>query len=63
MHVESGCSDNDSDVVIPSLSCLDSQPADSRRLLMAGLGTKHRVWFQRFGTTNSNGQKSQKTSY
>ena len=31
MHVQSGCSGNDSDVVIPSLPCSDSQPADSPR--------------------------------
>ena len=36
------CSGNDSDVVIPSLPCSDSQPADSPYFLMAGLGTKHR---------------------
>ena len=40
MHVQSGCSGNDSDIVIPSLPCSDSQPADSPRFLMAGLGTK-----------------------
>ena len=50
MHVETGCSGNDSDIVIPSLPCSDSQPADSPRFLMDGLGTKHRVWFQWFGT-------------
>ena len=50
MHVQTGCSGNDSDIVIPSLPCSDSQPADSPRFLMDGLGTKHRVWFQRFGT-------------
>ena len=36
---------------LPSLPCSDSQPADSPRFLMDGLGTKHRVWFQRFGTS------------
>ena len=51
MHVQSGCSGNDSDIVIPSLPCSDSQPADLLRFLMDGLGTEHRVWFQRFGTT------------
>ena len=50
MHVQLGCSGNDSDVVIPSLPCSDRQPADSPHFLMAGLGTKHRVWFERFGT-------------
>ena len=50
MHAQSGCSGNDSDVVVPSLPCSDSQPADSPRFLMAGHGTKYRVWFQRFGT-------------
>ena len=44
MHVQTGCSGNDSDIVIPSLPCSDSQPADSPRFLMDGLGTKHRVW-------------------
>ena len=29
MHVQTGCSGNDSDIVIPSLFCSDSQPADS----------------------------------
>ena len=51
MHVQSGCSGSDSDVVIPSLPWSDSQSADLRCLLMDGLGTKHRVWFQRFGTS------------
>ena len=46
MHVPA----NESDIVIPSLPCSDSQPADSPCFLMAGLGTKHRVRFQRFGT-------------
>ena len=46
MHAQSGCSGNDSHVVVPSLPCSDSQPADSPRFLMAGLGTKYRVWFQ-----------------
>ena len=41
MHVQSGCSGNDSDIVIPSLPCSDSQPVDSPCFLMAGLGTKH----------------------
>ena len=41
MHVQSGCSGNDSDVVIPSLPSSGSQPMD-----------EHRVWFQRFGTTS-----------
>ena len=50
MHVQTTCSGNDSDIVIPSLPCSDSQPADSPHFLMGGLGTKHRVWFQRFGT-------------
>ena len=50
MHVQTGCSGNDSDIVIPSLPCSDSQPEDSPCFLMDGLGTKHRVWFQRFGT-------------
>ena len=50
MHVQTGCSGNDSDIVIPSLPCSDSQPADSPRFLMDGLGTKHRVWVQQFGT-------------
>ena len=54
MHVQTGCSGNDSDIVIPSLPCSDSQPADSPRFLMDGLGTKHRVWFQRFGTIMTN---------
>ena len=57
MHVQSGCSGNDSDVVIPFLPCSDSQLVDSPRLLMDGhdgLGTKHRVWFQRFGTVPAN---------
>ena len=35
MHVQTGCSGNDSDIVIPSLPCSDSQP----RFLMDGLGT------------------------
>ena len=39
MHVQTGCSGNDSDIVIPSLPCSDSQPADSPRFLMDGLGT------------------------
>ena len=43
MHAQSGCSSNDSDVVVPSLPFSDSQPADLPRFLMAGLGTKHRV--------------------
>ena len=42
MHVQTGCSGNDNDIVIPSLPCSDSQPADSPRFLMDGLGTKHR---------------------
>ena len=46
MDVQTGCSGNDSDIVIPPLPCSDSQPADSPRFLMDGLGTKHRVWFQ-----------------
>ena len=50
MPVKSGGSGNDSDVVIPSFPSSDSQLADSPRFLMDGLGTKHRVWFQRFGT-------------
>ena len=36
MHVQSGCFGNDSDVVIPSFPCSDSQQADSPRLLMDG---------------------------
>ena len=43
MHVQTGCSGNDSDmidIVIPSLPCFDSQLADSPRFLMARLGTK-----------------------
>ena len=51
MHVQTGCSGNDSDIVIPSSPCSDSQPADSPRFLMDGLRTKHRVWLQRFGTS------------
>ena len=31
VHVQSGCSGNDSDAVIPSLPSSDSQPADSPR--------------------------------
>ena len=50
MHVQTGCSGNDSDIVIPSLPCSDRKPADSPSFSMDGLGTKHRVWFQRFGT-------------
>ena len=53
MHVKSGCSGNGNDFLIPSLPCSDNQPVDSPNLLMAGLGTKHRVWFQRFGTNHS----------
>ena len=34
MHVQTGCSGNDSDIVIPSLPCSDSQLADSPRFLM-----------------------------
>ena len=54
LHVNSCYSSNDSDVVIPSLPCSGSQPVNSRRFLMDGLGTKHRVRFQRFGTSTSN---------
>ena len=45
MHVgqQSGCSDNDSDIKIPS--CSDRKPLDSPRFLMDGLGTK-----QEFGS-------------
>ena len=50
MHVQTGCSGNDSAVVIPSLPLSDSKPVESPRFLMDGLGTKHRVWFQWFGT-------------
>ena len=64
MHVQTGCSGNDSDTVIPSLPCCDSQPADSPRFLMDGLGTKHRVlgtkhrvWFQQFGTMHAKRRK------
>ena len=57
MHVQTGCFGNDSDIVIPSLPCCDSQPADSPRFLMDGLGTKHRVWFQRFGTMHAKRRK------
>ena len=53
MYVQTGCSGNDSDIVIPSLPCSDSQPADLPCFLMDGLGTKHRVWFQRFGTKSN----------
>ena len=52
MHVQSGCSGNDSDAMIPSLPSSGSQPTDSPRFLMEGLGTKHRVWFQWFGTND-----------
>ena len=51
MHVQSGCSGNDSDVVIPSMPSSGSQPTDSPHFLKDGFGTKHRVWFQRFGTS------------
>ena len=52
MYVQSGCSGNDdNDVVIPFLPCSDRQLADSPCFLMEQLGTKHRVWFQQFGTT------------
>ena len=44
MHVQSGCSGNDSDVMISSLPCSGSKPADSPRLLMAGLN-KHSKQF------------------
>ena len=50
MNEQSSFSRNESDVVISSLPCSDSQLVDSPRLLMDGLGTKHRVWFQQFGT-------------
>ena len=50
MHGQSDCSGNDSDVVIPSLPSSGSQSMDSTRFLMDGLGTKHRVWLQQFGT-------------
>ena len=49
---------NDSDVVIPSLPSSGSQPTDSPLFLMEGLGTKHRVWFQRFGTSLGVGARS-----
>ena len=51
MHVKSGGSGNDSDVVIPSFPSSNSQLADSPCFLMDGLGTKHRVWLQQFGTS------------
>ena len=51
MHVQSGCSGNDNDIVIPYLLCSSSQPTDSPRFVMTGLETKHRVWFQWFGTS------------
>ena len=35
MHVQSECSSNESDILIPSLPCSDSQPVDSPRFLMA----------------------------
>ena len=49
MHVQSGCSGNDSDMVIPSLPCSDSQPADSPVSEWTGLEPNTAVWFQRFG--------------
>ena len=48
MHVQTGCSGNDSDIVIPSLPCSDSQPADSPCFLMDGLNGQSlvpTVWF------------------
>ena len=50
MHIQSGFSSDDSDVVIPFLLSSSSQLEDLPRFLMGGLGTKHRIWFQHFGT-------------
>ena len=53
MHVQSGYSGNDSDIVILYLPCPGSQPgrfAPFLNQLMDGLGTKHRVLLKWFGT-------------
>ena len=58
MHVQSGCSGNDSDVMISSLPCSGSKPADSPRLLMAGLGTKHSKQFGSNGLELGGGSRN-----
>ena len=45
MHVQTGCSINDSDIVIPTLPSSDSQPADSPRFLMDGLSLEPNTEF------------------
>ena len=52
MHVQAGCSGNDNDIVIPSLPCSDSQPADSSCFLMGGLLDGQLMGGQ-FGTINT----------